>query len=144
MAEAILNNKDGGRFRAFSAGSQPSGQVRPEALHMLESAGVPTTGLRSKSWDEFARESAPKMDFIFTVCDNAAHESCPFWPGHPATAHWGIPDPAAVRGRPDEIMQAYSEAYTALNRRIGLFISLPLTTLDELSLKRELDRIGKS
>ena len=119
MAEAILNSKGGGQFRAFSAGSHPFGQVRPEALRMLESVDLPIEGLRSKSWDEFAGEGAPKMDFVFTVCDNAASATCPFWPGQPMTAHWGIPDPAAVRGTPEEVMRAYRDAYTALDRVIG-------------------------
>jgi arsenate reductase len=111
---------------------------------MLEVAGLPIEGLRSKSWEEFTDQNAPKMDFVFTVCDNAANETCPFWPGQPVTAHWGIPDPAAVRGTPEEIARAYCEAYTALDRRIGLFTSLPIAALDELSLKRELARIGQS
>jgi arsenate reductase len=144
MAEAILNHKGNGRFIAYSAGSHPSGQPRPEALRQIESAGMPTAGLRSKSWDEFAAPGAPKLDFVFTVCDNAANEQCPFWPGQPMTAHWGIPDPATVQGRPEEIARAYRDAYVVLDRRIGLFLSLPLSTLDKLAIKREIQNIGHS
>lgn len=143
MAEAILNHKANGRFTAFSAGSHPSGKVRPEALAQLQLAGLPTTGLRSKSWDEFATPGAPPIHFIFTVCDNAANEVCPIWPGHPTTAHWGIPDPAAVKGTPDEIARAFHDAFVILDRRISLFLALPVTTLDQLAMQRELDRIGK-
>ena len=144
MAEAILNHTGKGRFTAYSAGSHPSGQPRPEALKQLESAGMPTTGLRSKSWDEFAVPEAPKLDFVFTVCDNAAKEQCPYWPGQPMTAHWGIPDPAAVNGTPEEIARAFSDAFVILDRRIGLFLSLPLATLDQLAIKREIQKIGLS
>jgi arsenate reductase len=144
MAEAILNHKGKGRFTAYSAGSHPSGQPRPEALNQIGSAGMPTEGLRSKSWDEFTRPDAPELDFIFTVCDNAAGEQCPCWPGHPVTAHWGIPDPAAVKGSREEIAQAFHEAFSILNRRIGLFLSLPLSALDNLAIKHELDQIGRS
>jgi arsenate reductase len=144
MAEAILNQRGQGRFTAYSAGSHPSGQPRPEALRQIESAGMPTTGLRSKSWDEFAAPGAPKMDFVFTVCDNAAKEVCPFWPGQPMTAHWGIPDPAAVKGTPEEIARAFRDAFVVLDRRIGLFLSLPLSTLDQLAIKREVENIGRS
>jgi arsenate reductase (thioredoxin) len=144
MAEAILNNKGKGRFTAYSAGSHPSGQPRPEALRQIESCGLSTTGLRSKSWDEFAGPDAPKLDFIFTVCDNAANEQCPYWPGQPMIAHWGIPDPAAVKGTPEEIARAFRQAYTILDRRIGLFLSLPLATLENLAIKREVDQIGRS
>jgi arsenate reductase len=144
MAEAILNRKGNGTFTAYSAGSHPSGQPRPEALEQIESAGISTTGLRSKSWDEFAVPGAPKLDFVFTVCDNAANESCPYWPGQPMTAHWGIPDPAAVKGTPEEIARAFRDAFTVLDRRIGLFLSLPLSTLDELAIKHEIDEIGQS
>jgi arsenate reductase len=143
MAEAILNHKANGRFTSFSAGSHPSGKVRPEALAQLQLAGLPTTGLRSKSWDEFATPGAPPIHFIFTVCDNAANEVCPIWPGHPTTAHWGIPDPAAVKGTPDEIARAFHDAFVILDRRISLFLALPVTTLDQLAMQRELDRIGK-
>jgi arsenate reductase len=144
MAEAILNHKGRGKFAAHSAGSHPSGQPRPEALRQIESAGMPTDGLRSKSWDEFAVSGAPKLDFVFTVCDNAANEVCPYWPGQPMTAHWGIPDPAAVKGSPEEIARAFHDAYVILDRRIGLFLALPMDVLEKLSMKRELDNIGRS
>jgi arsenate reductase len=144
MAEAIINHKGKGHFAAFSAGSHPSGQPRPEALKQIESAGMSTTGLRSKSWDEFAVAGAPKLDFVFTVCDNAANEQCPYWPGQPMTAHWGIPDPAAVKGTPAEITRAFQSAFVVLDRRIGLFLSLPLGTLDQLAIKHEIDSIGRS
>jgi len=143
MAEALLNFKGKPAFTAYSAGSHPAGAVRPEALAQLESARVPVAGLRSKSWDEFARPGAPEMHFLFTVCDNAAKETCPLWPGQPMTAHWGIPDPAAVKGTPAEIERAYREAFFLLERRIGLFLALPMAALDRLALKREVDRIGK-
>jgi arsenate reductase (thioredoxin) len=143
MAEAIINARAGGRFTAYSAGSHPSGRVRPEALRELEAAGIPTTGLRSKSWDEFATPDAPEMDFIFTVCNNAAKEVCPVWPGHPVTAHWGIPDPAAVKGTDDEIQRAYREAFVQLDERIGLFLSLPFASIDHLVLKQRLRAIGQ-
>ena len=142
MAEAILKHKDRGTFAAYSAGSHPSGTVRPEALHQIEAAGLSTEELRSKSWDEFAATDAPPIDFIFTVCDNAANEVCPIWPGHPMTAHWGIPDPAAVQGTPDEIARAFRDAFSILDRRIGLFLALPLSTLESLAIQRELDSIG--
>ncbi|MFZ0772281.1 MAG: arsenate reductase ArsC [Candidatus Sulfotelmatobacter sp.] len=144
MAEAIMNYKGRPHFTAYSAGSHPSGAVRPEAIAELESAHLPTDGLRSKSWDEFAKPGAPKLDFVFTVCDNAAKEVCPFWPGQPQTAHWGVPDPAAVRGMAGEIKRAYRDAFVTLERRIGLFLCLPLKTLDGLALKRELDNIGQT
>jgi arsenate reductase len=144
MAEAILNHLGKGRFTAYSAGSHPSGQPRPEALRQIESAGMTTTGLRSKSWDEFATPGAPKLDFVFTVCDNAAKEVCPYWPGQPMTAHWGIPDPAAVNGTSDESARAFRDAFVVLNRRIALFLSLPLSTLDQLAVKREVENIGRS
>jgi arsenate reductase (thioredoxin) len=144
MAEAILNQRGRGRFTAYSAGSHPSGQPRPEALRQIESAGMATAGLRSKSWDEFAAPGASKLDFVFTVCDNAANETCPHWPGQPVTAHWGIPDPAAVKGTPQEIARAFQDAFVVLDRRIGLFVSLPLATLEQLAIKRELDKIGRS
>ena len=142
MAEAILNAKGAPAFTAYSAGSHPSGKVRPEALKRLEAANIQIEGLRSKSWDEFAQPGAPKLDFVFTVCDNAANEICPIWPGQPMTAHWGIPDPAAVQGAPAEIERAFRNAFTLLDRRISLFLSLPLTSIDNLALKKELDRIG--
>jgi arsenate reductase len=143
MAEAILNHKGRGIFTAYSAGSQPSGKVRPEALKQLEAAHLPTTGMRSKSWDEFAEPDAPKLDFVFTVCDNAAKEVCPIWPGQPMTAYWGVPDPAAVQGTKEEIAKAFRDAYFMLDRRIGLFLSLPLSSLDNLAIKREIDKIGQ-
>jgi arsenate reductase len=143
LAEAILNHKGRPRFTAFSAGSHPTGQVRPEALKQLESVHLPTTGFRSKSWDEFAAPGAPPLDFVFTVCDNAAAEVCPIWPGQPVTAHWGVPDPAAVHGTPEQVERAYRDAFFLLDRRIGLFLSLPLSALDSLALKKELDKIGK-
>ena len=142
MAEAILNLKGRSKFTAYSAGSHPSGTVRPEAIAQLEIAGVPAAGLRSKSWDEFARPDATQLDFVFTVCDNAAKEGCPFWPGQPLTAHWGIPDPAAVRGTTKEVERAYRDAFVALDRRISLLLALPLSRLDSLALQRELDNIG--
>lgn len=142
MAEAILNFKGKPRFKAYSAGSHPGGAVRPEALRQLQSAHLPTAGLRSKSWDEFAQAGAPQMNFVFTVCDNAAKEVCPVWPGQPMTAHWGIPDPAAVTGTPEEVERAYRDAFLMLDRRISLFLSLPLTSLDRLSIQREINRIG--
>jgi arsenate reductase len=141
MAEAILNHKAKGRMTAYSAGSHPSGTVRPEALKQLELAGISTDGLRSKSWDEFA--DSPTMNFVFTVCDNAANEPCPFWPGQPMTAHWGIPDPAAVQGTPDEIDRAFRDAFSILDRRISLFLSLPLSTLETLAIQKEIESIGK-
>jgi arsenate reductase (thioredoxin) len=137
-----LKHKDPGTFAAYSAGSHPSGTVRPEALHQIEAAGLSTEELRSKSWDEFAAPDAPPIDFIFTVCDNAANEVCPIWPGHPMTAHWGIADPAAVQGTPDEIARAFRDAFSILDRRIGLFLALPLSTLESLAIQRELDSIG--
>jgi arsenate reductase (thioredoxin) len=142
LAEAILNHKGKPNFRAFSAGSHPTGRVNPHAIRQLESAGLPTAGLRSKSWDEFAKPGAPHMDFVFTVCDNAASEICPIWPGQPMTAHWGVPDPAAVAGSEEQIERAFREAFLTLGRRIGLFLSLPLSSLDQLAIKKEVDRIG--
>jgi arsenate reductase len=142
MAEAIMNFKGRPIFTAYSAGSHPSGAVRPEAIAELQSARVPTEGLRSKSWEEFSKPDAPKLDFVFTVCDNAAREACPIWPGHPLTAHWGVPDPAAVTGTPDEIERAYRSAFLMLERRIDLFLSLPLATIGELAIQREIRNIG--
>ena len=144
MAEAILNYRGKPNFRAYSAGSHPSGQPRPEALKQIESAGMSIAGLRSKSWNEFSAPGAPQLDFVFTVCDNAANEVCPYWPGQPVTAHWGIPDPAAVKGTPEEIARAFSDAFVVLDRRIGLFLSLPLSTLEQLAIKQKLDEIGRS
>jgi arsenate reductase len=143
MAEAILNRKGKPTFTAYSAGSMPTGKVRPEALKQLEGAGYSTEGARSKSWNEFANPDAPKMDFVFTVCDNAAKEVCPIWPGQPMTAHWGVADPAAVTGTPEQIERAFRDAFITLDRRIGLFLCLPLANLDELAIKREVDRIGQ-
>jgi arsenate reductase (thioredoxin) len=143
LAEAILNHKAKGAFMAYSAGSNPSGMVRPEALMQLKKAGLVTDGLRSKSWDEFANPDAPMMDFVFTVCDNAANEACPFWPGQPITAHWGIPDPAAVEGTPEEIERAFRDAFTILERRIGLFLALPFSTLEQFAIQREIEKIGR-
>jgi arsenate reductase (thioredoxin) len=143
MAEAILNHKGKPVFTAYSAGSNPSGRVRPEALKRLESACISIAGLRSKSWDEFGRPDAPAMHFVFTVCDNAAKETCPLWPGQPMTAHWGVPDPAAAHGDAIEIERAFRDAFFILDRRIGLLLSLPLGALDRLALKQEVDRIGR-
>ena len=142
LAEAILNRRGAPTFRGFSAGSRPTGRVNPYALQQLEAAGLPTAGARSKSWEEFAKTGAPKMQFVFTVCDSAARETCPIWPGQPMTAHWGVPDPAAVDGSPDQITRAFREAFVTLDRRIALFLSLPLSTLDRLVIKKEIDRIG--
>src|SRR5205823_3134231 len=130
-------------FHWHSAGSHPSGMVRPEALRQLETAHIPTTGLRSKAWDEFSLSGSPKLHFVFTVCDNAAKEVCPIWPGQPMTAHWGVPDPAAVKGTPKEVERAFREAYTILERRIGLFLALPLASIDKMALKKEVDKIGQ-
>ena len=143
MAEAILNSKGRPQFTAYSAGSHPSGKVRPEALKQLQLAHIPTSGFRSKSWDEFAKPDAPKLDFVFTVCDNAAKEVCPVWPGQPMTAHWGVPDPAAVAGTPEQIEKAFRDAFLTLDRRISLFLCLPLVSIDKLALKKELDSIGR-
>jgi arsenate reductase (thioredoxin) len=143
MAEAILNRKGRPDFTAYSAGSHPAGGVRPEALAQLAAARLPTEGLRSKSWDEFAAPGAPHMDFVFTVCDRAALETCPLWPGQPMTAHWGVPDPASVAGPAEIIERAYRDAFSVLDRRIGLFLSLPLASLDELAIKGKIEEIGR-
>jgi arsenate reductase len=143
LAEALLNQLGGGRFRAFSAGSRPNGQVNPFALSTLRQLHIATDGFRSKSWDEFAQPGAPVLDFAFTVCDNAAGEACPFWPGQPMTAHWGLPDPAAVQGSDEAKAQAFMDTAVALKRRIELMLALPLNTLAGMSLQRELERIGK-
>ena len=143
MAEAILNFKGRPRFTACSAGSHPSGTVRREALRQLQAARIPASGLRSKSWEEFTRPDAPKLDFVFTVCDNAAKELCPVWPGQPMTAHWGVPDPAAVAGTKEDIEKAFRDAFFLLDRRISLFLSLPLASIDKLALKKEIDSIGR-
>jgi arsenate reductase len=143
MAEGIMNSKGRPRFTAYSAGSHPSGTVRTEALRQLEAAHIPTDGFRSKSWDEFSTPDAPNLDFVFTVCDSAAKEVCPIWPGQPTTAHWGVPDPAAVKGTEVEIRRAYREAFFMLDRRISLFLCLPLATIDGFALKTKLDDIGR-
>jgi arsenate reductase (thioredoxin) len=143
MAEAILNQKGKPNFTAYSAGSYPAGKVRPEARHQLELAHLRTDGLRSKSWDEFSQAGSPQMDFVFTVCDKAAKEVCPVWPGQPMTAHWGVADPAAVQGTADEIARAFREAFVTLDRRISLFLALPLASLDKLALQKEVERIGR-
>lgn len=142
LAESILNNLGQGRFKAFSAGSHPAGQVNPYAIGLLERNRLNTTNLRSKNWDEFTQADAPQLDFIFTVCDKAAGEVCPFWPGQPMSAHWGVEDPAAVDGSEDEKRKAFTNVFRVLNRRISLFMSLPLEKLDALTLKREMDQIG--
>jgi arsenate reductase len=143
MAEGIMNAKGRPRFTAYSAGSHPSGMVRPEALKQLDAARIPTTGCRSKSWEEFSEPDAPKLDFVFTVCDSAAKEVCPIWPGQPVTAHWGVPDPAAATGTEEEIQLAYRDAFFMLERRISLFLCLPLASIDGFALKKELDNIGR-
>jgi arsenate reductase len=143
MAEAILNGKGKHLFTAYSAGSHPSGVVRPEALKLVEQASLPTKGLRSKNWQEFAKPGAPKMNFVFTVCDNAAQEMCPVWPGQPMTAHWGVPDPALAKGTPEQIERAFRDAYMLLERRISLFLSLPFSSLDKLAIQKEINRIGR-
>jgi arsenate reductase len=142
MAEAILNGKGGPLFTAYSAGSHPSGVVRPEALKLIDLAHLPAKGLRSKNWEEYAKPGAPKMNFVFTVCDNAARELCPVWPGQPLTAHWGVPDPALANGTPDHLERAFRDAYLILERRISLFLSLPLPSLEKLAIQREINRIG--
>ena len=142
MAEAILNKLGSGKFRAYSAGSQPKGAVHPEAVRLLTSLDHDVTALRSKSWNEFATPTAPRLDFIFTVCDNAAGEACPFWPGQPMTAHWGVPDPAAAQGSPAEVALAFKASYRMLHQRIAAFAALPLKSLDKLSLQRKLKEIG--
>ena len=142
MAEAIMNKKGFPNFTAYSAGSHPKGEVHPVAIRQIESARLPTNGLRSKDWAEFAKPGTPKLDFVFTVCDNAAKEACPVWPGQPITAHWGVPDPAAVEGTPEQIQRAFLDAFTTLDRRISLLLCLPLSSLDSLAIKKEVDRIG--
>lgn len=143
MAEAIMNRKGAANFTAYSAGSHPAGVVRSEAIHQLEQAGLSTANLRSKSWDEFAAPDAPPLHFVFTVCDKAASEVCPLWPGQPMTANWGVPDPAAVQGTPAEIERAFAQALAVLDRRISLFLCLPLASLETFALQREIDNIGK-
>lgn len=143
MAEAILNRIGAGAFRAYSAGSQPKGQVHPRTIELLRSLNYDTATLRSKSWSEFARPDAPPLDFVFTVCDNAAGEACPVWPGQPMTAHWGIPDPAEATGSAAEIALAFKDAYRMLERRIGIFTALPIKSLDQLTLQNRLREIGR-
>jgi arsenate reductase len=143
LAEAILNHRGGGRFKAYSAGSHPVGRVNPFAIDLLRQARIETAGLRSKSWDEFAAPGAPPLDFVFTVCDNAAGEVCPMWPGQPMTAHWGLPDPAAVPGTDEDKARAFRDTYVMLDRRIGLFTSLPIASLDRLTLGERVRAIGR-
>ena|ERR1700760_1103595 len=143
MAEAIMNKKGFPNFTAYSAGSHPKGAVHPAAIRQIEMAKLPTTGLRSKDWSEFAQPNAPHLDFVFTVCDNAAKEVCPIWPGQPMTAHWGLPNPAAVEGTPEQVEKAFRDAYMMLERRISLFLCVPLSSLDKLAIKKEIDRIGQ-
>ncbi|MGB6201052.1 MAG: arsenate reductase ArsC [Candidatus Acidiferrales bacterium] len=142
MAEAIMNRKGKPNFTAYSAGSHATGRVHPQALRQLEIAGLPTDGARSKNWDEFAKPGAPQLHFVFTVCDNAAKEVCPIWPGQPISAHWGVPDPVAATGTPEHIEKAFRDAFMILDRRISLFLCLPLASLDALAIKKEIDRIG--
>jgi protein-tyrosine-phosphatase len=143
LAEAYLNATAGGRFRAYSAGSHPAGKVNPSAVELLQKKGIATEGLRSKSWDEFASPGAPALDFVFTVCDNAAGEVCPLWLGHPASAHWGMPDPAAVAGSDEEKRRAFLSAFATLSARIQLLLNLPIDKLDALALKTSLEDIGR-
>jgi arsenate reductase (thioredoxin) len=142
MAEAIMNRKGRPNFTAYSAGSHATGRVHPQTLRQIESAGLSADGARSKNWDEFDRPGAPELHFVFTVCDNAAKEVCPIWPGQPMTAHWGVADPAAATGSPEQIEKAFREAFMTLDRRISLFLCLPLASLDKLAIKKEIDRIG--
>ena len=144
LSEALLNKRGQGQFRAFSAGSHPAGRVNPFALQLLRRMGYPTDGLRSKSWDEFAAPGAPELDFVFTVCDNAAGEVCPMWPGQPITAHWGVPDPAAVEGSDEQKRRAFDDVFRILERRISLFLSLPIRSLEQLVLQERLSEIGRS
>ena len=144
MAEAILNRDGRGKFRAFSAGSHPKGRIHPYAVDLLRKLNYDVSGFRSKGWTEFARPEAPKLDFVFTVCDDAAKEVCPVWPGQPMTAHWGIPDPAAATGNEAEIRLAFADAFRMLNNRISIFVSLPIRSLDKLALQKQLDSIGKT
>lgn len=143
MAEAIMNKKGFPNFTAYSAGSHPTGRVNPHAIKMLQTARLPIDGLRSKGWDEFAKPGAPELHFVFTVCDNAAKEVCPVWPGQPMTAHWAVPDPASVAGSDEQIERAFRDAFTVLERRISLLLCLPLESLDKLAIQQEIDRIGK-
>ena len=143
LAEAILNKQGKGKFVAYSAGSDPKGAINPHTIALLTRLGYATEGLRSKSWDEFAQSGSPDLDFVFTVCDNAANEACPIWPGQPMTAHWGVPDPAAVSGDARAVERAFKETYQGLQRRIELFVNLPVKSLDRISLKKRIDEIGK-
>jgi arsenate reductase (thioredoxin) len=144
MAEAIVNKIGAGKFSAFSAGSQPKGQVHPETIRLLQSLGHDMSGVRSKSWHEFATPGAPSLDFVFTVCDNAAGETCPIWPGQPMTAHWGVPDPAQAKGTEAEVAFAFKDAYRMLNQRIRIFSALPIRSLDQLTLQKKLKEIGRT
>ena len=144
IAEAVLNKVGHGRFRAYSAGSQPKGCINPNTIELLRGLGYDPAQYRSKSWNEFVKPGAPEFDFVFTVCDNAAAETCPLWPGQPMTAHWGIPDPAAVKGTPEEIARAFRDAYVILDRRISLLLSLPMATLQNLAIQQEIEKIGKA
>jgi arsenate reductase len=144
MGECILNREGHGKFRAFSAGSQPRGEIHPHTIDLLKKLNYATEGLRSKSWDEFASPDAPEQDFVFTVCDQAAQEACPFWPGQPISAHWGVPDPVAVRGNEAEQRLAFTDAYRMLYNRISIFVNLPIESLDRLALQRRLDEIGRN
>jgi protein-tyrosine-phosphatase len=144
MAEAILNREGHGNFRAFSAGSHPKGKVHPYALHLLRKLNFDVSRMRSKSWNEFSQPNAPRLDFVFTVCDDAASKKCPFWRGQPMTAHWGVPDPAAATGNEVQVRLAFADTFRMLNNRISVFVSLPLRSLDRLALQRQLDNIGKT
>ena len=144
MAEAIMNHKGRPNFTAYSAGSRATGRIRPEAIKLLQEARLSTENLRSKNWDEFAKPDAPHLDFVFTVCDNAAKEVCPIWPGQPRTAHWGVPDPAAVAGTSEQVERAFRDAFMILERRISLLLCLPLASLDKLAIQKEIERIGKT
>jgi arsenate reductase (thioredoxin) len=144
MAEVIMNRAGAGKFKGYSAGSQPKGQIHPYTLDLLRKTHYDVAGLRSKSWSEFSRPDAPKLDFVFTVCDDAAKETCPVWPGQPMTAHWGVPDPAAATGTEAEVRLAFADAFRMLSNRINIFVSLPLRSIDQLSLQRQLEAIGKA
>ena len=144
IAETIMNRLGGGKFRGFSAGSQPSGKIHPYALDLLAKNNYDVASLRSKSWDEFAAAGTPEMDFVFTVCDDAAQEVCPFWPGQPMTAHWGLPDPSRAEGTEAEKRLAFADTHRMLYQRIGIFVNLPLVSLDRLALQKKLDQIGQS
>lgn len=144
MGEAIINRVGAGKFKGYSAGSMPKGEVHPLTINLLNRLNYDTTALRSKSWEEFTKPCAPEMDFVFTVCDNAANEMCPIWPGQPMTAHWGVPDPVEIQGTDVEKTLAFADTYRMLNNRIGIFTSLPLSSLEQLSLQKQLDEIGRS